>query len=644
MKSESKILSEGVIIINDTLKIIFINLNANNLFGYYDSELLGASIETIIPTWRSNSQIEKANGNKFASSENFHLNTLKKNGDNLYIQLCLDKFREKEESLNVLFVSELLNTDEKNCDTDTQLKSILLILDNSINISLINKYCGQFLGSAEDMLKGLNWPENFLPVENIAHFHKIFEQTLLDNGTQNYETPLLTLRGERYTIHWTNSTIYNSNGAPIGTLCAGLDTGKKAEREVDLTHLERIKKVNTNLELKLRGKNQELFDSLTKVETINLNLQSQITKRKELEKKLIKIQQLYDAVVHNFPDGVIGVLNRNMEYVLIDGKDLNDIILPELGLHGNNSTKLPDSLATEDALEKIKKAFDGQNISFEVTAKDRFYHISAVPLPDETNTINEILCVLKNITERKKMEDGLLAALEKEKELGELRSRFVTMASHEFKTPLATILSSNFLLENFSDEDYQKKKSIHTNRIKRSVSNLTMILNEFLSIERLEENQIEIKTVKINIQNFILELINEVEPTKQKGQRIEFKKLNDEHYVFTDPHVLWSILTNLISNALKYSREGDTVLLTCDAKEDQFILRVKDNGIGIPEDEMVHIFERFYRTRNVTNFKGTGLGLHIVEKNIELLKGTITVKSTVGVGTEFTVCILNKEK
>ena len=393
--------------------------------------------------------------------------------------------------------------------------------------------------------------------------------------------------------------------------------------------------------MSVKKQTHELVSSLAKVETINRNLQLQIKKRKEIEQKLIKIQRLYDTVVHNFPDGVIGVLNREMEYVLIDGKDLNEIDLPALGLTGQKATKGQYPLVAGETLAKIKKAFDGQSISFEVETKDRFYNISAVPLPDGQNNVNEILCVLRNVTERKKMEDGLLKALEKEKELGELKSRFVTFACHEFKTPLATILSSSFLLENYSGEDFDKEKIVHTNRIKRSVDNLTMILNEFLSLEELEETQIKVVNKKINIPKYIRGLISEVEPLKQKDQVLDYHHSGDQQTATLDPHRLWSIITNLFSNALKYSKPGDKIQITSEINNNIFTLTVKDSGIGIPPDEQKHIFERFYRASNAINLKGTGLGLLIVEKNVKLLEGSISFTSQLDVGTEFKVTLPN---
>ena len=387
----------------------------------------------------------------------------------------------------------------------------------------------------------------------------------------------------------------------------------------------------------LKEPQHALVNTLASAESTNRDLQRQIQKRKAIEKKLMKIQRLYDTMVHNFPDGVIGVLNKEMQYVLIDGKDLDQIEIPALGLMGHRIGETSDSFIADDTVEKLKKAFEGEHVSCEVRTKDRIYHVTAVPLTDSKNNINEILCVMQNVTERKRMEEGLLKALEKEKELGELKSRFVTMASHEFRTPLTTILSSTFLLENYSGQDYDKEKTLHTNRIKRSVNNLTMILNEFLSLEKLEEDKVKVVYTEINVPDYVHDLISEMEVIKKDGQAVEYHHYGKQNIARLDHLLFWSIVTNLISNALKYSRAGGLVIITSEIKDKCVILKVKDHGIGIPPPDQKYIFDRFYRASNVINFEGTGLGLHIVQKYVHLLKGKIHFDSQLEVGTTFTV-------
>jgi signal transduction histidine kinase len=382
-------------------------------------------------------------------------------------------------------------------------------------------------------------------------------------------------------------------------------------------------------------------NSQSELETLLKDLQLQTQKRIEIEEKLNKIQRLHDTMAHNFPDGVIGVLNKEMRYVLVDGKELSEMDLTTMSMTGQKSFQNQNPRLSEETLTKLRKAFEGQNVNCEVTINDKIYEVTAVPLTDSENTINEILCVLQNVTKRKRMEDGLVKALEKERELGELKSRFVTMASHEFRTPLTAILSSTFLLENYTAEDFDREKTLHTNRIKRSVNNLTVILNEFLSLEKLEENKVKVVNSDINIPEFIHDLIWEMEVVKKDGQIIKYTHKSKKTILPLDHHLLGSIVTNLISNALKYSKRGDNIEITSELKSNAITITVVDPGIGIPANEHKHIFGRFYRASNATNFEGTGLGLHIVQKYVNLLKGTITFESEENKGTKFTVVLPN---
>jgi signal transduction histidine kinase len=397
--------------------------------------------------------------------------------------------------------------------------------------------------------------------------------------------------------------------------------------------------------MKLKAQVQELDSIPEDVDSLREQLQIQIEMRKATEAKLNKIQRLHNTMAHNFPDGIIGVLDRDMRYVLIEGKDLSKNGTDAWGIAGQKAFANQEPATAEEILSKLRKAFDGENVYFEIKIEDRFYNVTAVPLSDTSaNNIAEILCVMQNITERRRMEDGLINALEKEKELGELKSRFVTMASHEFRTPLTTILSSTYLLENFSEAQYAKEKGTHINRIKRAVKNLTMILNEFLSLQKLEENRVQLVFSDTNVPEYIQDLIGEMEAAKKDGQGIEYVHSGDQAMARLDHHLLWSIVTNLLSNSLKYSKPGHQVTITSEISDDFITIKVKDTGIGIPDDEHKYIFGRFYRARNAVNYEGTGLGLHIVQKYVNLVRGTIVFESELDKGTLFTVTIPKEER
>jgi signal transduction histidine kinase len=207
----------------------------------------------------------------------------------------------------------------------------------------------------------------------------------------------------------------------------------------------------------------------------------------------------------------------------------------------------------------------------------------------------------------------LKRAQEREKEFNILRSRFVTLASHEFRTPLSTILTSVFLLENYKGDDYEQEKVSYIDKIKRAVNSLTDLLNDFLSIGKIEEGRIKVTPEELELKPFLEEIIQEITAAKKVRQSIKFAFESPQEKVVTDPQLLKNILMNLLSNAIKFSPQEKEIQLLVELKNNRLTIRVTDHGIGIPEDEKSQIFKRFFRGQNVSNIDGTGLGLNIVK-------------------------------
>lgn len=254
---------------------------------------------------------------------------------------------------------------------------------------------------------------------------------------------------------------------------------------------------------------------------------------------------------------------------------------------------------------------------------------------DRTKMLKETLHELE------KSKDELREALEKEKELGELKSRFVTMASHEFRTPLSTILSSASLVSRYMQSEDQAKREKHIKRIKESVDSMRAILEDFLSLGKLEEGSLSAKPERRHVEECIEainDLISDFQIQRKAGQEIIFNH-NCEGYLDTDMNIFKNIIINLVSNALKFSGENARIVIGISMDEKNVILNVKDNGIGISKEDLEHLFQRFFRGTNAINIQGTGLGLHIVSRYIELLHGNIYVQSELGKGTAFEVII-----
>ena len=357
---------------------------------------------------------------------------------------------------------------------------------------------------------------------------------------------------------------------------------------------------------------------------------------KERTVKLRESQKLYSAIARNFPDGTINVFDRDLRYVFVEGKELYALGISSDMLIG---TRYVDRLAPEIAKQTaidLMEVFNGQARSIDIEYRKNDYNLDAVPIPSDDGKISHILVIERNVTERKKEQDQVQRALEHERELNILKSRFVSTASHEFRTPLSTILSSVSLLSRYETKQDQIKREKHIERIKSSVKNLTGILNDFLSLDKLETGVVKSKPERFELMAFIQEICDQVAPTLKTHQHIRYHHQGDKE-VLLDKHILTNVLLNLLSNASKYSGEGKAIDLTSRFTDGNLVISVKDQGIGISKEDQKHLFKRFFRSNNAINIAGTGLGLNIVKKYVALLDGEIDFYSELGTGSTFNV-------
>ena len=269
--------------------------------------------------------------------------------------------------------------------------------------------------------------------------------------------------------------------------------------------------------------------------------------------------------------------------------------------------------------------------------------------------VTSVAAQLGLIMERKQAEQDIRRSLEQEKKLNQLKTRFVTMASHEFRTPLASILSSAELLEHYSHKWGEDKKLNHLHRIQTSVKHMTELLNDVLLLGKADSNKLELNPSKINLLQFCQELVEEIQLTTETHQIMfqseNYGEINDigtqrasttDHEcntVYMDEKILRHILNNLLSNAIKYSPDSDKINFDLICQSKQAIFRIQDFGIGIPVEEHDQLFDSFHRANNVGSIPGTGLGLPIVKRSVDLYGGTIIMDSKIGAGTTFTVTV-----
>ena len=216
------------------------------------------------------------------------------------------------------------------------------------------------------------------------------------------------------------------------------------------------------------------------------------------------------------------------------------------------------------------------------------------------------------------------------------------MASHEFRTPLSTVLSSASLLEKYKTTEEQSKRSRHIDKIKNSVRHLNDILEDFLSLGKLDEGKVEDHACEFDLEDFILETTEEMKGLLKDKQYFELN-YHGSTVIFSDRKLLKNILINLISNAIKFSDEGTKISIGTITNKDEAAISIADRGIGIAEEDQQHLFSSFFRGANATNIQGTGLGLHIVKRYIDLLGGSVQLKSKLGEGTTVTLTIPIKQ-
>ncbi len=253
--------------------------------------------------------------------------------------------------------------------------------------------------------------------------------------------------------------------------------------------------------------------------------------------------------------------------------------------------------------------------------------------------VEERTMILKEALQRlEQSQTELSEALDKERQLNEIKSRFVSMASHEFRTPLSTVLSSASLLSKYTHTEDQEKRDKHIEKIKSSVKNLNEILEDFLSLGKLDEGKVQSLRSEFDLQDCISDTVDEMKAFLKKGQKIELH-FEGSPIIFSDRKLLRNIVINLSSNAIKFSGENSCVNIEAINANGTVKIAVKDQGIGIAEEDQQHLFSSFFRGANVTNIQGTGLGLHIVQRYTGLLGGTVQLNSKLNEGTTVTIII-----
>ena len=373
------------------------------------------------------------------------------------------------------------------------------------------------------------------------------------------------------------------------------------------------------------------------VDRLNHELERELEDR---TKEINRQNKLLRSISRNFPQGNIYVVNRDYEIIMADGMLLRQQGCNENTLVGHSFVNRLNKDLRETIKLNLDAVLDGATKELELEIDNKYFSLLAVPLNQIGDSeVSRILIVELDMTSSKLVERDMEAALQKEKELSQLKSHFVSLVSHEFRTPLSTIFSSSQLIEKYIDEASHSKRIRHTNKIQTSVSVLNNMIEDILSLSKLDEGKVNLKIERFDLYRLCQNIIGDL---KSIYADLSVNLIGEDAMIKSDPKLVKHILSNIIENACKYGKKGGEVKVELSKVNSHVEVTVADNGIGIPDEEQKNLFDRFYRASNAENIKGTGLGLNIVMKYLDILGGAINFESEQNVGTSFHITIPKK--
>ncbi|MCI0711178.1 MAG: GAF domain-containing protein [Chloroflexi bacterium] len=338
-----------------------------------------------------------------------------------------------------------------------------------------------------------------------------------------------------------------------------------------------------------------------------------------------------DAIILTTSDGVIRQINRAcaqlFDYADIVGTTIFKLVMPDYQDLMRDYLQRAAQRGSYQRAEVVALGTDNTPFAAEV----------AFSAFDRDGTDRLVICSFHDITHHKRLQASLRKSLDNERKLGELKSRFVSMASHEFRTPLTTILASSEYVRQYRDRIDDAKIERKLSLVRDQVKYMVRLLDDVLTFGRLDSGRAEIQVEEVNLISLCEQIVEEATMAEAVTHEVNFSHEMTEAVVKTDKHLLRAVITNLLSNAIKYS-PGETSVdfsVLCDGQ--MIYMTVSDHGIGIPEEDHKHVFDPFHRASNVGPIHGTGLGLAIIKRQLELIGGTISFQSVPGEGTTFMV-------
>lgn len=387
-----------------------------------------------------------------------------------------------------------------------------------------------------------------------------------------------------------------------------------------------------------------LFEDVTETMVLQQTLSQRINEANLLLSSLTASRNYINRVVTSMADallvttasGLLKTINQSAQQLF--GYSQDELIHQPISLIVQNREFLHEvnTLAASSSGELLK---DREVICHTKSGEKIFVAFSCSVIPTEIDGLRNLVYIGRDISDRKRVEAEILKALERERELRELKSNFISMASHEFRTPLTAIFSSSELLQYYGNTWSEDKKLKYYQRIEGAVKRMSKLLDDVLLYSKVEAGKLEFNPKSIVLEKFCQDLIEEIQLGIDEKPTITFVYSSSCDHLCLDEKLLRHILNNLLTNAIKYSPQDTAIRFSCSCENGEVTFEIQDRGIGIPSEDQKRLFESFHRAKNVGNIPGTGLGLAIVQKAVELHGGRVTFTSEVGMGTTFRVTL-----
>ena len=610
----SDAVSEGIVVVDKDQNIVSTNISANTMFGYESNELIGKPLNTLIPNsyhpkHESHFKSFYDHSEKRKMGHGRDLFGLHKNNLEFPVEVGLNPFTLYGQTYVMALVVDV--TIRKGIEEILNLRSEALqaagngiiicdALQKDNPIIYFNPAFQGLTGYGSDEILGRNC--RFLQSDD-THQDNILK---LREAIKGGESCQVTLRNYKKdgTLFW-NELYIN----PIKNV-HGL-----------VTHY--------------------------------IGIQNDITKRKHAEEERNYLSKIFDNSLNEiyvFDSNSLNFINvnygaqKNLGYTLEELKHMTPVnIKPEFSIEKHQKLSAPLVNRTADKVE-----FEAVHIRKNGTTYPVYVSLELSKLGDRKVFVAIVLDITEQKNYTKKLEktvelrtEQLKKALENEKELNDLKTKFLSLVSHEFKTPLSGILTSSILLSKYTLENQQENRDKHIKTINDKVHYLNAILNDFLSIEKLETGKVNYRFTTFRLSKVLNEVVYNANMLLKEGQQVKYPDYIDEMVLTQDERTIELALTNLVHNAIKYSPEHSDVTIKITQSGEHTVFKISDTGIGIPENDQKNIFNRYFRAENALTTPGTGIGLNIVKSHIENLGGSIHFKSKAQVGSTFILSIPN---